>query len=132
MEWDGLEKLIAAAGAAIAAALTPVGVIYTATINRKSRASEATITSLTESLERAEERLEASEKLLETEKREGLRWYQLVQIWFDHAHDMRRDCLDARQEAENLARIAKLPAPQWTKSIQLPLMEDPLPRKTLA
>jgi hypothetical protein len=127
MWWDGLEKLIAAAGAAIAAALTPIGVIYTASINRKTKVSEASLSALTTEVKRLEARLKEVELEARTEKTSGLRWYQLVLFWFQTAHDMRRAALDARQLAESLARQGQQPQPAWPGPLHLPLMEDPAP-----
>jgi arginine/ornithine N-succinyltransferase beta subunit len=127
MEWEGLDKLIAAAGAAFAAALTPIGVIYAATINRKTKISSETIHTLTQEVSRLEDRLEDAEKSFRTERKEGLRWYQLVILWFNTAHVMRRNALDARQVAETIARNHSEPLPQWSDALHLPHMEEPLP-----
>lgn len=128
MLFEGLDKLIAALGAAVAAALTPVGVIYAASVNRKNKATEVTIASLTADIERLEERLADAEKLADAERKSGLKWYQLVLFWFSMSHDMRRFVLDTRQVAENLARNANQPMPQWS-AITLPNMEDALATK---
>jgi hypothetical protein len=128
MQLEGVEKLVAAAGTALAAILTPIGVIYAASMNRSSKAAEATVASLTAENERLEEKLERAEDEREYERRSGLRWYQISLWWFHAAHNMKRHTLDARQVAESAARIQGHPQPTWSENLHLPDgVEDPIP-----
>jgi hypothetical protein len=127
MVLDGAEKIVAAFGTAIAAVLTPVGVIYAASMNRNNKAAEASVASLTAENERLTDKLERAEAEAEAERKSGLRWYQLVLWWFAAAHEMRRRALDARQVVESAARVEGKPAPEWTTSLLLPEMEGPMP-----
>lgn len=126
MEFVGLERLIAAIGAALAAALTPIGVIYTATINRRNKETEASIAALNSELEKLGKRLAEAEARNQEEKRETLRWYQLSLLWFNHAHEMRRLALDGRQVAEAVSRTSGQVIPPWSGSLTLPLLEEPV------
>ncbi|MBC9179583.1 hypothetical protein [Pseudoroseomonas ludipueritiae] len=128
MQLEGVEKLVAAAGTALAAILTPIGVIYAASMNRSNKAAEATVASLTAENERLEEKLEKAQAEREYERLSGLRWYQIALWWFHAAHEMRRHTLDARQVAESKARIDGEPRPAWNETLDLPGLEDPLPR----
>lgn len=122
---DGLERLIGAIGAALAAALAPIGVIYTASINRRNKLADLTIAGLNEELSRVQKRADHFEQAAERERREGLNWYQLVIFWFNLAHEMRRQAMDARQIAESAARLAGHTLPPWQHSLRLPQINDP-------
>jgi hypothetical protein len=124
MTFDGLEKVIAAVGAAIGAALTPIGVIYTASMNKRNRVAEEMLVHLTTENQKLEEKLKEADTAIELTKKDNLRFYQMVLFWFNEAHEMRRAALDARQEAESLAHAGKQPMPQWSDPLLLPKMEE--------
>lgn len=128
MVFEGLDKLIAAFGAALAALLTPLGVIYAANLNRQSKSAESSVSVLTLEVERLEVRLDKAGKAAHYERQSGLRWYQVAIYWFNLAHDMRRNVLDARFEAENLARLNQQPPPKWNNPLTLPSLEDGVPK----
>lgn len=126
MDLGGAEKIIGAIGSALGAILTPIGVIYVASVNGKSKAAEKSVEELSAKLDELEEELKAAKTEAEREKRSGLRWYQLVLYWFNVAHEMRRHVFDARQVAESLARQTDTAKPVWNEKLLLPHLEAPL------
>lgn len=126
MDLGGAEKIIGAIGSALGAILTPIGVIYVASVNGKSKAAEKSVEELNAKLDELEEELKAAKTEAEREKRSGLRWYQLVLYWFNVAHEMRRHVFDARQVAESLARQTDTAKPVWNEKLLLPHLEAPL------
>ncbi len=131
----GVEKLIAAIGTALAALLTPIGVIYVAAISKKNKSVEESVTTLREELDDKHDEIDRLRHELAWERASGLRWYQGQMTWYNLAHEMRRHTLDARQVAESYANLAKdLPKPTWSASIALPELAiqgafEPMPPK---
>jgi hypothetical protein len=127
MDHVGFEKIIAAVGAAIAAVLTPLGVIYTAILTRRNQATETRISNLNEDICHIEKELEQLKLEAELHKKHSLRWYQLTMFWFNKAHEMRREALDARQKAESLVANRRSNHIEWPDELDLPEMEQPIP-----
>ena len=93
---EGWEKLILALGSFCAAVLTPVGVIYAASVNRRGREVERTVEALEAEVERCKaERVDLEEERdryraeAERERTSGLRWYALAIGWHGVAHNTR-------------------------------------------
>jgi uncharacterized protein YukE len=131
----GVEKLIAAIGTALAALLTPIGVIYVAAISKKNKTVEDSVTSLREEIEKKQDELDRLRHEIAWERTSGMKWYQEMMKWYNIAHEVRRHALDARQVAESYANLTKdLPKPTWNASIALPELAiqgafEPMPTK---